>query len=86
MLDILGHSSDFSHDDAVRLRRLEQKVDLILKHLGIDYVETSNLSEEARAQADRGDKIGAIKVHRQNTGVGLAEAKYDIEAYLARGR
>jgi ribosomal protein L7/L12 len=84
MLDILGHSSDFSHDDAVRLRRVEQKLDLVLRHMGIDYCETWNLSEEVRAQADRGDKIGAIKIHREKTGVGLAEAKYDVEAYLAR--
>jgi hypothetical protein len=86
MIDILGHSSDFSHDDAVRLRRIEQKLDMVLKHLGIDYTETWNLSEEARAQADRGDKIGAIKIHRERTGVGLAEAKYDVEAYLNRSR
>ncbi|MGP0065446.1 MAG: hypothetical protein ACLQGP_17810 [Isosphaeraceae bacterium] len=86
MIDILGQSSSFSHDDAVRLRRVEQKLDLVLKHLGIDYSETWNLSEEARAQADRGDKIGAIKSHRERTGVGLAEAKYDVESYLARGR
>ena len=86
MLDILGHSSDFSHDDAVRLRRIELKLDLILKQMGIDYTETWNLSSEARALADRGDKIGAIKIHRETTGVGLAEAKYDIEAYLSRRR
>ncbi len=86
MLDILGHSSDFSHDDAVRLRRIEEKLDLILKQLGIDYTETWNLSPEARALADQGDKIGAIKIHRETTGVGLAEAKYDVEAYLSRRR
>ncbi len=84
MIDILGHSSDFSHDDAVRLRRLEQKLDLVLKHLGIEYTETWNLSEEARSLADGGDKIAAIKVHREKTRVGLAEAKYDVEAYLSR--
>ena len=54
MLDILGHMSDFSHDDAVRLRRLEQKLDLILKHLGIDFTETWNLSEEVRRGRARG--------------------------------
>ncbi len=86
MLDILGHSSDFSHDDAVRLRRVEAKLDLILKQMGIDYTETWNLSSEARALADQGDKIGAIKLHREKTGVGLAEAKYDIETYLSRRR
>ncbi len=84
MIDILGQSSDFSHEDAVRLRRVEQKIDLILAKLGIDYTETWNLSTEARARADQGDKIGAIKLHREATGVGLAEAKYDVEAYLSR--
>jgi hypothetical protein len=84
MIDILGHSSSFTHDDAVRLRRVEQKLDLVLKQLGIEYTETWSLSDEARAQADRGDKLGAIKLHRERTGVGLAEAKYDVEAYLAR--
>jgi hypothetical protein len=86
MLDILGHTSDFSHDDAVRLRRVEEKLDLILRHLGIDYTETWNLSAEARARADQGYKIEAIKIHRETTGVGLAEAKYDVEAYLNRRR
>ncbi len=61
MIDILGHSSEFSHDDAVRLRRVEQKLDLVLKHLGIDYTETWNLSDgsaspgRSRGQ-DRGDQ------------------------------
>jgi hypothetical protein len=84
MIDILGHSSGFSHEDAVRLRRLEQKLDLILGKLEITFTETWNLPAEARARADAGDKIGAIKVHREATGVGLAEAKYDVEAYLSR--
>jgi hypothetical protein len=86
MIDILGHSSDFSHEDAVRLRRVEQKLDLILGQMGIPYTETWNLSAEACALADRGDKIGAIKTHRETTGVSLAEAKYDVEAYLSRKR
>jgi hypothetical protein len=86
MIDILGHSSGFSHEDSVRLRRVEQKLDLILEKLGIAFTETWNLSTEARARADAGDKIGAIKVHRETTGVGLAEAKYDVESYLSRSR
>ena len=86
MIDILGQSSGFSHEDAVRLRRVEQKLDLVLKHLGIEYTDNWSLSDEARAQADRGDKIGAIKLHRERMGVGLAEAKYEVEMYLARSR
>jgi ribosomal protein L7/L12 len=69
-----------------RLRRLEQKVDLILKHLGIEYRDTMAdlLTERVRALADDpSKKINAIKLHRQETGCGLKEAKDAIEAYIA---
>ena len=41
------------------------------------------LSEEARKLADAGQKIQAIKAHRQQNGLGLRDAKDDVEAYLA---
>jgi hypothetical protein len=69
-----------------RLRRLEQKVDLILKQLGIEYRDSfaDLLSERVRALADDPvQKIAAIKLHRQETGCGLREAKELIEAYIA---
>ncbi len=69
-----------------RLRRLEQKVDLILKHLGIEYHDTIGdlLSEKVKALADDpAQKIAAIKLHREETGCGLREAKEAIEAYLS---
>jgi hypothetical protein len=69
-----------------RLRRLEQKVDLILKHLGLEYRDAISdlLSERVRALADDpSQKIAAIKLHRKETGCGLREAKEAIEAYIA---
>ena len=65
------------------MRRVEQKLDLILKHLGIPFVESSDLPPEARARADAGEKIAAIKALREATGLGLAEAKREVEDYMA---
>jgi ribosomal protein L7/L12 len=43
-------------------------------------VQTS-LPREAAAAADRGDVIGAIKITRERTGVGLKAAKDAVDAY-----
>ena len=87
MFNFLFGSSTFTPGHAARLQRVERKLDLILKHLGIDYVEPApgeGLSEQVRALADRGEKIGAIKMHRELTGAELAQAKQVVEAYLDR--
>jgi hypothetical protein len=77
----------FLPSEAARLRRLEAKVDLILRHLGLDYQDPATpggLSAEVRALADDpARKIEAIKLHREQTGLGLKEAKDAVEAYLA---
>jgi ribosomal protein L7/L12 len=76
-------------EDASRLRRVERKLDLILKHLGIKYAEPApgeGLTGQVRALADRGEKIAAIKAHRDQTGAGLAEAKRAVEVYMAGRR
>lgn len=67
----------FDSNDA-DLRRIERKLDLILKHLGIDPLPP--VSAEVRSLAVAGRKIEAIKVHREQTGAGLAEAKEAVEA------
>lgn len=69
-----------------RLRRIDRKLDVILENLGIELSETvvSGLSSEVCRLADRGEKIEAIKRHREETGVGLKEAKDAVEAYLER--
>lgn len=63
------------------LDRVERKLDLLLKHFQIDHGNLG-LSEEVRILARSGDKVAAIKLHRELTGRGLAEAKADIEEYL----
>src|SRR5205823_6046518 len=66
----------------IDLHRLELKLDALLKHLSITL--STALSEEVqRLAADPAAKIAAIKVHREQTGLGLAEAKAQIEAFIA---
>lgn len=77
----------FMPSDAARLRRLEAKMDLILRHLGLEYkapTALGGLSDEVKALADVPTrKIEAIKLHREQTGLGLREAKDAVEAYIA---
>jgi ribosomal protein L7/L12 len=79
--------SNFKRSDARRLRRMEEKVDLILRHLGLEYkgLSTSvSLSEEVKKLADDPErKIDAIKLHREQTGADLREAKEAVEDYIA---
>jgi hypothetical protein len=61
--------------------RLEHQLNLIMKHLGIeDVVDSRPILQELRS----GNKINAIKLYREQTGVGLKEAKDVIDA-LERG-
>ncbi len=63
-----------------QLARIERKLDLIIEHLGIEV--TSGLSPEVEAAIQRGNKIEAIKAYREETNVGLKEAKEYIESYM----
>jgi hypothetical protein len=72
--------------DRQRLQRIEHKLDLILTHLGIDYVPLSKATWQQLAE-DPAQKIAAIKAYREEHPVGLAEAKQAVEDYAAgRGK
>jgi ribosomal protein L7/L12 len=61
-----------------RLQRLEHKVDLLLAHAGVTEPQDPRMAEIDNLLA-QGKKIQAIKVHREVTGSGLAEAKEAVE-------
>lgn len=61
-----------------RLRAIERKLDAIMAHLGI--AEGSNDVAEVRQLASNGRKIEAIKLYREQTGCGLAEAKAFVDS------
>ena len=61
-----------------RIRRLEAQVALLSEKLGVPLEEIgagSGVPQEVVALAQSGNKIQAIKLYRELTGVGLAEAK-----------
>ena len=59
-------------------RRLERKIDLILKHLGI--APNQGVDEKIMELIKAGEKIQAIKLYREQTGAGLKEAKDYVES------
>lgn len=68
---------------AARLASVERKLDLVIKHLGI--VEPQPDHPDIVQLLMQGKKIHAIKIYRERTGAGLAEAKHAVED-IARSR
>jgi ribosomal protein L7/L12 len=66
-----------------RLARIERQLGLITQHLEIEPPESS--VPGVVAELEQGRKIQAIKIYREQTGAGLAEAKAAVEA-IARDR
>jgi ribosomal protein L7/L12 len=62
--------------------RIERKVDLLLKHSGVDVAAAN--ADQLMTLVREGKKIEAIKLYREISGCGLAEAKAHIES-LERG-
>jgi hypothetical protein len=61
--------------------QLESRVDFLYKKLNVEYVEGSDGVDPRLAKALKsGNKIEAIKVYRELTNCGLAEAKSAVEA------
>jgi large subunit ribosomal protein L7/L12 len=78
-------------DELRRLRTLENQVAYLFRHLGLDPADavptaSGELAPEVVALINSGNKIQAIKAHRERTGLGLAEAKDAVERFEDRYR
>ena len=69
-----------------RINELEEKLQIVYRKLNMDYANPDPLansdpalSPQVQEALRRGNKIEAIKVYRELTGVGLAEAKQAID-------
>jgi ribosomal protein L7/L12 len=70
-------------DTKARVARIERKINALLRHHGVDPTQGLPLSERVKQLAnDPSRKIEAIRVYREETGAGLAEAKEAVEAYI----
>ncbi|MBN1584115.1 MAG: ribosomal protein L7/L12 [Anaerolineae bacterium] len=65
-----------------RVAKLERQVTFLLRSSGLRYVDEppSGVSPEILDLVQRGQKIRAIKLYREETGVGLREAKDFIDS------
>jgi ribosomal protein L7/L12 len=66
------------------LFRVEAKINLLLKHAGIEFDPSKSLPQEVADAIERGEKVRAIKVWREYTGAGFKEAKDFIEEVQRR--
>jgi ribosomal protein L7/L12 len=64
---------------AHRLASIERKLDAIIAHLGIRIAKDS-LEDELRALVRNGQKLMAVKRHRELTGSSLSEAKAFVDS------
>jgi ribosomal protein L7/L12 len=76
--------------ESIRLARLERQVAFLYRHFGLDpaladvFPAADGLPPEFIDALRRHDLITAIKLYRQVTGAGLADAKETVER-IARG-
>ncbi|MDG6104372.1 hypothetical protein Daura_10980 [Dactylosporangium aurantiacum] len=76
--------------ESIRLARLERQVAFLYRHFGLDpaladvFPGADGLPPEFLAALKRHDLVTAIKLYRQATGAGLADAKETVER-IARG-
>jgi hypothetical protein len=69
------------------LARVDRKLALLLRQMNVPFDEFPALSERVKELArDPKRKIEAIKIYREETGVGLADAKDAVEAFIASVR
>ena len=65
-----------------RVNELEDRLKFLYRRLNIEYADPNSdpaLSPQIQEALRRGNKIEAIKLYREMTGVGLAEAKDIID-------
>lgn len=62
------------------LTSLNARLNMLLKHHGIEPTQTANQNQQVRELLLAGKKIEAIKLYRELTGATLAEAKAAVES------
>jgi ribosomal protein L7/L12 len=67
------------------LGRIEGKIDLLLTHADLKYDPLAHVASDVADAIRRNQKIEAIKLYREATGVGLKEAKDYVEGMQRRG-
>ncbi|MFM9956893.1 MAG: ribosomal protein L7/L12 [Phycisphaerales bacterium] len=79
MLDLLFSGGNTTPPELMpTLKRIERKLDLLLEAQGL--ASPSDGMDDIRELIAQGQKISAIKLYRERTGLGLAEAKAAVDS------
>ncbi len=70
-----------------RVNELEERLKILYRHLNLQYStdDMANdpvMSPQVQDAIRRGNKIEAIKIYRELTGLGLAEAKAVLDRFM----
>jgi len=68
-----------------RINELEDRLKILYRHLNLEYSDSASdplLSPQIQTAIRNGNKIEAIKIYREMTGIGLAEAKAVIDKVM----
>ncbi len=66
-----------------RLRRIEAKLDQLLKQAGIEFDPYASVPPTVLGAVRRGDRLEAIKLYRKATGIPYSEAMEQIDDMMA---
>jgi ribosomal protein L7/L12 len=66
-----------------RLKRIEAKLDVLLRQAGVTYDPLAAVPPEVIEAIKRNEKMEAVKLYRKATGVPLAEAVEYVEDLMA---
>lgn len=70
-----------------RVNELEERLKFLYERLNVDYADPNSdpiRSPKIQEALQRGNKIEAIKIYRELTGLGLAEAKQAVDHLESR--
>ncbi|RCU45628.1 hypothetical protein DU002_14275 [Corallincola holothuriorum] len=67
------------NEQSIKIKRLESKIDILMRHLDVNYDPVALLPREVIEAKESGQRIRAIRLYRQFSGASLREARSFID-------
>lgn len=77
------HELERMNELSAKVFHLEQQLQFLYRHLGIEYTDPANL-DDVGAAIMSGNMIAAVKLYMDKKGVGLKEAKAAVDDLAAK--